>query len=41
MTRSACIHDIPTADRILVNMALDSTNPPIRVVKNWTAGLKK
>lgn len=33
---------IPTRDRqrILVNMALDSTIPPIRVVTNWTAGLK-
>ena len=33
---------IPTRDgqRILVNMALDSTTPPIRVIRNWTAGLK-
>jgi len=33
---------IPSRDgqRILVNMALDSTTPPIRVVRNWTAVLK-
>ena len=33
---------IPSLDgqRILVNMALDTTAPPIRVVRNWTAGLK-
>ncbi len=33
---------IPSRDgqRILVNMALDSTTPPIRVIRNWTAVLK-
>ena len=30
----------PDGQRFLVNMALDTTTPPIRVVRNWTAGLK-
>ena len=30
----------PDGQRFLVNMALDSTTPPICVVRNWTAGLK-
>jgi Tol biopolymer transport system component len=30
----------PDGTRFLVNMALDTTSPPIHVVRNWTAGLK-
>jgi Tol biopolymer transport system component len=30
----------PDGQRFLVNMALDTTTPPIHVVRNWTAGLK-
>ena len=33
---------IPSSDgkRFLVNMTVDSTAPPIHVIRNWTAGLK-
>ena len=30
----------PDGQRFLVNMSLDSTPPPIDIVRNWTAGLK-
>ena len=30
----------PDGQRFLVNMALDTTTPPIHVIRNWTAGLK-
>ena len=30
----------PDGQRFLVNMSLDSTPPPIHIVRNWTAGFK-
>jgi hypothetical protein len=31
----------PDGQRFLVNMSLDTTSPPINVVKTWTAELKE